>query len=422
MRRRSLILSESMVALDKALSPNVIWLGLVSCLADISSEMVYPLLPAFLAIIASTSSAAVYIGIMDGLADTIAGLLKLASGRLSDRTGRRKGWAIYGYSLSAIARSIVALASVAWQVVAIRLIDRIGKGIRTSPRDALLAGAIDQRSRGLAFSFHRMMDHIGALTGPLLALLIIYLVGGKAGLWVKDQQLAGSEVKALRWVFGLSAVPGLLAVAILKAKVTETPIAQERPISTDCNDGPCLGLRFYALLAAVGLFSLGNSSDLFILLFAQARLRFGPGSVILLWCLLHLAKIIFSLPGGRLSDRFGRPRLILTGWMVYIFVYAMIPFVVRPWQLLMLLVVYGVYYGLTEGAQLAFVADLVPAARRGWAYGLFNGLVAIAALPASLLFGVLFWRFGPPAAFLVGSGLAGCGAAILLGLIIWPGR
>jgi len=404
----------------KVLQPNVVWLGLVSCLTDVASEMVYPLLPMFLAGLVTVQGAAVYVGIMDGIAETTAGILKFLSGRWSDRSGLRKPWALAGYGLSTIVRPLSALAMAGWHVVGLRFLDRIGKGLRTSPRDALLAGTVDADVRGLAFSFHRMMDHIGAVTGPILALAILSIMVGQTSLWKAGPTTGAATMQALRWVFALSLIPGLIALIVLWAGVTETrrqkseDRSQKKDQDGTLNAGHgALPRGFYMFLGAVGLFALGNSSDLFLVLYAQERLGLGAGSVISLWVMLHLSKIVFSLPGGRFSDRFGRGKAILIGWFIYMAVYGTMPFASDLVHVLGLLLVYGAYYGMTEGAERALVADFVPAAQRGWAFGLYHAVVAMAALPASLLFGVLFAKAGPTTAFLIGAALAAGATGVL---------
>ena len=409
----------------RVLQPNVLWLGLVSCLTDVSSEMVYPLLPMFLAGLVSVQGAALYVGLMDGIAETTAGLVKLLSGRWSDRSGQRKPLAVAGYGLSSLVRPLVALASAGWHVVGLRFLDRIGKGLRTSPRDALLAGTVDADVRGLAFSFHRMMDHTGAVTGPVVALIILSVTAGQASLWKAGPSTPPATLQALRWVFALSLIPGLAATLVVWLKVkegrTHKPEAGSQKPEEDHTVKPALPMGFYVFLVAVGLFALGNSSDLFLVLYAQGRLGLGAGSVIGLWVILHLAKISFSLPGGRFSDRFGRAKAILIGWLIYMAVYAAMPFAGRPAHVVALLIVYGAFYGMTEGAERALVADVVPAQHRGWAFGLYHTVVAMAALPASLLFGVLFAKAGPGPAFFTGAALA-AGAAVVLSILVLSSR
>jgi MFS family permease len=409
----------------KVLQPNVVWLGLVSCLTDVSSEMVYPLLPMFLAGLVTVQGAAVYVGIMDGIAETTAGVLKLLSGRWSDRSGQRKPWALAGYGLSTIVRPVAALAIAGWHVVGLRFLDRIGKGLRTSPRDALLAGTVDADVRGLAFSFHRMMDHIGAVTGPLLALAILSIMVGQTSLWKAGPATDDATMYALRWIFGLSLIPGMIALAALWGGVRENRSqksedgSQKKEENSTLNTGrSALPKGFYVFLGAVGLFALGNSSDLFLVLYAQDRLRLGAGSVIGLWVILHLSKITFSLPGGRFADRLGKGKAILIGWFIYMAVYGVMPLANGLVQVLGLLIVYGAYYGMSEGAERALVADFVPASQRGWAFGLYHAVVAMAALPASLLFGVLFAKAGPTTAFLTGAALAAGATGVLSVLVL----
>ncbi len=361
-------------------------LGVVSLLTDASSEMIYPLLPLFLATTLGIS--ATFIGLIEGLADSTASLLKLGSGWWSDRLGRRKAIVIVGYTLSACARPLVALAGAGWHVLAIRVTDRVGKGVRTAPRDALLAAATPPASWGKAFGFHRAMDHTGAVIGPLIATVLLAL-----------------GLTDLRVLFALAAIPGLLAVVVLVSAVREHAPAHRAsgpPVRLSLSP---FSLRFKGVLAVVTLFTLGNSSDAFLLLKANA-VGIGPAWIPLLWILLHLTKAASSTPAGALSDRIGRPRLILAGWLVYAVVYAGFGLSGTAWQMWVLFALYGLFFGLTEGVEKAYVADLAPAEHRGTAYGLYHASVGLAALPASLLMGLVWDRLGPPAAFAVGAGLA----------------
>ncbi|MBN1825219.1 MAG: MFS transporter [Candidatus Eisenbacteria bacterium] len=406
----------------RALRGNILPLGLVSLLTDFSSEMIYPLLPAFFSGLVPAAAAAVYIGLMDGVAESVSGLLKIWSGGWSDRSGRRKALALAGYSLSGLARPLIALAAAGWHVVALRFLDRVGKGIRTAPRDALIGEAADPDVRGLAFAFHRMMDHAGAVSGPLVAALLLYLFLGRGFLWVRGSGPAGpEEMHALRRLFALALLPGIAASVIFWRKVREIPRPASMPpagAGGNRTSGP--PRSFYFFLSSVTVFTLGNSTDLFLVFFAQTRFGLGLGWMIALWILLHLSKIIFSLPGGRLSDRIGRRPAILIGWMVYAAVYATIPSAGGLTAVCVLLVLYGAYYGLTEGAERALIADRVPVASRGRAYGLYHGAVGFAALPASLLFGLFWARLGPAIAFRIGASLAA--AACMLLLAARPGR
>ncbi len=400
--------------IKRAVRGNVLVLGIVSFFTDVGSEMVYPLLPAFFAGLVPTGLAAVYVGLMDGIAESTSSLLKIYAGGLSDRIRARKPVALAGYALSSLARPFNALAGVGWHVVALRFVDRVGKGFRSAPRDALLSETVDDDIRGVAFSVHRLMDHAGAIVGPLVATALLYAALGTAVLWHHggDDAVPGAdEMHALRTVFALSLVPGLAATLALWRWVKDAP-PRVRPAEDD-GQPATLPRRFYVFLAAVTLFTLGNSSDLFLVFYAQTRFGLGLGWVIALWIVLHLSKMVFSVPGGRLSDLYGRRRAIAAGWVVYVAVYAALPIVGTLPLLCLLLVVYGVYYGLTEGAERALVADAVPPEARGGAYGLYHGAVGLAALPASLLFGVFWAVLGPQTAFLIGASLAAAAVGVL---------
>jgi len=376
------------------LPQTVFILGVVSLLTDASSEMIYPLLPLFLA--TSLGTGAAFIGLIEGVAESTASLLKLFSGWWSDRLGRRKAIVVGGYTLSACARPLVALAGTGWHVLAVRFTDRVGKGLRTAPRDALIAAAAPPESWGKAFGFHRAMDHAGAVIGPLIAFALLSTV-----------------VHDFRTVFALAAIPGLLAVGILIAHVADAP-----PTARAAAGPPRLSLapfpaRFRAVLAVIALFTLGNSSDAFLLLKAHAA-GVGSASIPLLWIVLHLSKAFSSTPAGMLSDRIGRPRLIVAGWLVYAAVYGGFAVADHVWQIWALFVVYGLFFGLTEGVEKAYIADLAPPDLRGTAYGLYHAAVGLTALPASLLMGLVWEHVSPAAAFTVGAALALASAALLL--------
>lgn len=394
----------------EALRGNVLAVGVVSLLTDLSSEMINPLLPVFVAGLAP-GSAAVLLGAIEGLAEATASLLKLFSGRLSDRLGRRKPLVLLGYSLSTFARPALALAAVGWHAVALKFADRVGKGIRTSPRDALIGDAVPAERRALAFSFHRAMDHTGAVLGPLLALLVLYLTLGEA-LWLGETGTASSaEMAALRTVFAWALAPGLLALAVLALAVRETG-----PAAAAKTEGAAAALprRFYWFVGASGVFALGNSSDLFLLLYARERFGAGLLGLLGLWVALHAVKVAASVPGGLLADRLGKRRAILAGWAVYAGVYLGLARATAAWQIWALLLVYGIYYGLTEGAAKALVVDYAGPGRRATALGIYHAAVGLAALPASLLFGVYWSVLGPAVAFTIGAGLAATAALLLL--------
>ena len=373
-------------------------LAAVSLLTDASSEIIYPLLPIFLTTVLGTSAAAV--GAIEGAAETTSALLKLASGWWSDRASRRKPLVVTGYALASLARPLVAIAQSAGQVLAIRLTDRVGKGIRGSPRDALIAESVDPSIRGRAFGFHRAADHAGAVIGPLIAFALLR--------W---------EQLPLRTVFLFAALPGVLSVIVLVMGVRETPRDMRAASATKKAAMPSLGAplgrAFWTFLISVLLFTLGNSTDAFLILRAN-QLGVSVALVPILWAALHVVKSAASVPGGALSDRFGRKPLILAGWAVYAVVYLGFGKATETWHAWALFLAYGMFFGLTEGTQAALIADLVGSARRGTAYGWYYLAVGVGALPASVLFGLMWDRVSARAAFDLGAALAFAAALVLL--------
>jgi len=421
-----------------AVKGNVLAMGLVSLFTDFSSEMMNPLLPIFVAGLVGGKWAALWVGLIEGLAETTAAVLKIFSGRISDRLGKRKALVMWGYGLSSLARPLMALASAGVHVVVLKFLDRVGKGLRTAPRDALIGDSVSREYRGLAFSFHRAMDHTGAVLGPAVAIGIIFVLnefssrvwGHEVNLWYNpgetDSLVVPAEVMdVMTWLFALAILPGLAAMAALIWKVREiTPSG--RAADGKAPGGP-LPRRFYKFVGIVTLFALGNSSDMFILLLGNQYFGLGLLQIMLLWIALHLSKIVFSIPGGVLSDRVGRRPMILVGWAIYAAVYLGFAVIDTDalWAFWGLVVLYGAYYGCTEGVEKALVADFVPSDRRGTAFGIYHGFVGVAALPASLLFGV-FWvwaadRFGADTgrtiAFSIGAGLAGLSMLLMAGLL-----
>lgn len=357
----------------------------MSFLTDVASDMTYPLLPLFLATTLGASATAV--GAIEGAAESTAALLKLFSGWLSDRVPRRKPLVLVGYGIASLIRPLIGLAQSASQVLAIRVIDRVGKGIRGAPRDALIADSVDPAIRGRAFGFHRAADHAGAVVGPLLAFALL--------------RWGGLE---LRHIFLLTAIPGALAVLVLLFGVREVPretAAKDRKLDLRAP----LGKRFWAFLGVLLIFTLGNSTDAFLLLRA-AELGISNALIPILWAVLHVVKSLSSTPGGALSDRIGRKPLLIAGWVLYAAVYFALSRADAAWQVWTLFAVYGIYFGLTEGVEKALVADLVPADRRGSAFGWYNLALGIAALPASLIFGTIWDRAGAPVAFGFGAAMA----------------
>jgi MFS family permease len=371
----------------------VVALGFVSFFTDLSSEMIYPLLPLFLSGV--LHAGAVVLGLIEGVAESTAALLKLVSGIWADRSRRRKPLVVAGYSLAGAVRPLIGLATIWPFVLAIRFLDRVGKGLRTSPRDALIADVTDASVRGRAYGFQRAMDHAGAVGGPLLA----------AGL------LALSGV-TLRHVFLLSAVPAAVVILVLVWGVHESGsrrMADTRQIRLR-GDWRKLGVPFHGLLAAIFVFTLGNSTDAFLLLsLSQAGVQ-APW-VAVLWALHSAVRMTAAYAGGTITDRYGGRKPIATGWILYALVYLGFATAPSAHVRVALFLVYGVYYGLTEPAEKAWISRLVPESLRGTAFGYYNCAIGIGALPASLLFGYLFQTFGGAAAF-------GCGAALALAALL----
>lgn len=350
--------------------------------------MIYPLLPLFLSSVLGASAS--FIGVIEGAAESVAALLKLASGWWSDRVKKRKPLVVFGYGLATFVRPFTAIAQSATQVLAIRLADRVGKGVRSAPRDALLADSADPLMRGKAFGFHAAADNAGAVLGPLAAFVLLR--------WAH---------LSLRGVFWLAAIPGILAFIVLVVAVKDverTPESHSDGKVEAANHGS-LGGRFWAYLTVVLLFTLGNSTDAFLLLRAN-QLGVAVALAPILWALLNFIKAALGTWGGGLSDRVGRKPLIVAGWLVYAAVYFGFAQATAAWHAWALFAAYGLFYAMTEGTEKAFVADLVPRTRRGSAYGWYNLAIGLGALPASLIFGAIWDRSSPKAAFLFGATLA----------------
>lgn len=374
--------------------------------------MIYPLLPVFLAGVLGTSST--FIGAIEGAAETTASLLKLVSGWWSDRMKSRKPFVVIGYLIASIARPFTAAARSATQVLAIRVTDRIGKGLRTSPRDALLADSAPPEARGLAYGFHAAADNAGAVLGPLLAFLILKLHG--VGMLDTTKRLSTHDEYAIRNVFWLSAIPAAIAVLILIVVVRDVPRRENQPAGTAASlDTERLSRKFWAYLTVVLLFTLGNSTDAFLLLRAN-QLGVPVALAPILWAVLNFVKSATGTYGGQLSDRIGRKPLIVGGWVLYAAVYFAFAWAGAPWQAWALFAIYGIFYGMTEGTEKALVADIVPRARRGSAFGWYNLAIGLGALPASLIFGWIWDNHGAPSAFVFGASLA-LVAAVLMAIV-----
>ena len=391
----------------RGLPRNVFAIGLVSLLNDASSEIIYPLLPIFLA--SSLGASARAIGTIEGLAESISSLLKLFAGYLSDRLEKRKFLVVAGYSVASIARPLLAFAQTWTQVLAIRLTDRIGKGIRTAPRDAMIADTVRVEQRGIAFGFHRAMDHAGAVVGPLIGYLLVILFVANA-----KSPTTGEFSK----IFLAASVPALLAVLVAIFFMRESP--QREGHGSEIKKLSLRGFdsNFKRFLLVLALFTLSNSSDSFLILRAM-DLGVSVAVVPLLWAAHHGTKVLSSLFGGDLSDRLGRKQLIVAGWILYAAVYAGFAFATHQASLWILFLVYGIYFGLAEGAEKALVADLVRPEQRGTAYGLYNLAFGVTVFPASFLMGMIWDWKGPTVAFLV-SAFIGATAAMLLLIFVRP--
>jgi len=420
--------------------PRSVWLiGWVSFFTDTASEMVYPLLPLFLTRV--LGAGAMSLGVIEGIADAANSILKVISGRVADRTGRPKRLMLFGYGVSSAARPLIAAASSWGFVLAIRFTDRLGKGIRGAPRDAMLADFAPDGQRGRVYGFHRAMDHAGAVLGPLVASLFLYFYPGE-----------------YRTLFALTIVPGIVVIAFIlaipeprrppappasapapptsvPAPSTSVPSASvpapsakpSAPASAEAPAGkpsasvpasasakatadkPSASVASLRLLVAplsvIFLFALGNASDAFLLL-RLSDIGVADFWIPLLWSTLHVVKVGSSILGGEVSDRFGRIHTIAFGWVFYAAVYAAFAFVEASGWLITIFLAYGIYFGFTEGVEKAWIADVAPMARRGTAFGYYNATIGVGALLSSVVFGLIWTRVSPEAAFLAGAGLA----------------
>jgi len=390
------------------LNPNIFFLGLVSLLTDVSSEMIFTLVPLFLCNV--LGAATTVVGLVGGLSESADAIFRIFSGRLSDRVRKRKFLAVLGYGISTIAKPFMYLASTWGVVLAVRFGDRIGKGIRSSPRDALIADSVSGGERGKGFGLHRAMDTFGAVLGLAIATVIIYIV-----------QQGGLELGlgTYQWLVLVGVAPAVLAVSVLLIFVREK--REKTPPASSPQGGLTLGksaasfdTRFKVFLAIMAVFTLGNSSDFFVVLRAQ-NLGAPVMYITMMLVLFNITYTAFSIPAGVLSDRMGRRRVIALGWLVYALVYLGFASASSQWQVWPLFAGYGIYYGIVEGVARAFVADLVPEEKRGTAYGLYHGVVGFTLLPASLLAGWLWDTVGPATPFYFGAGLA---FVAMLGLMV----
>ncbi len=382
----------------KDLPRNVWAVGFTSFFMDVSSEMVLNILPLFLANVLGVKTN--IIGLIEGIAEATASILKLFSGWLSDKMGGRKWLAVAGYGLSALSKPFFYIAS-SWELIAgVRWADRVGKGIRTAPRDALVADSVTKETRGLAFGFHRALDTAGAMVGILIAILVV---------WLAQRNAVDLTKPTFQTVVLISLLPAFLAVLSLVVGAKDVEVKGRRA-------APKFSLRsmgrpFSVFLVIVSVFTLGNSSDAFLVLRAQ-NLGVTVIGILAMLAMFNLIYALVSTPAGSLSDRVGRRRLIIGGWLVYAAIYFGFALAQADWQVWLLYVAYGLYYGLAFGTYNAMVADLVPDNLRGTAYGTYNAVIGLLAFPASLIAGILWqgagtWAgFGPSAPFLFGGALA----------------
>ncbi len=381
--------------------PRSVWLlGWVSLATDSATEAIYPLLPFFLTQL--LGAGAISLGIIEGAAEAANSLLKLGSGRLADRAPRKLPLVLFGYSVSSLARPFIAITTTWTQVFAVRVLDRVGKGVRGAPRDAMLAAVATPDVRGKVFGFHRAMDHVGAVVGPTLATIFLYFYPGR-----------------YRTLFALTLVPGLIAIALILL-IREDPASVQGPRQAN-RPGATTAWRtrpFFLFMIVLTIFTLGNSSDAFLLLRltdAAGTARYVPA----MWAGLHVVKASVSVAGGSWSDRIGRKSVIGLGWLVYALVYGGFAASHSIGALLAWFLVYGFYFGFAEGTEKALVADLAAPEARGTAFGIYTAVQGIGALAASVLFGVIWDAYGAAAAFGVGAALA-LVATILLFIIVRP--
>lgn len=380
---------------DRRGKRNVIGMGLISFTNDAASEMIYPLLPIFLTSVLHAGAAT--IGMIEGIAETTVALLKYFSGTISDKLGKRKPIFAAGYTLSNSVRPLIGLSTQWWHVLFLRVSDRIGKGVRSAPRDALLADSVSPANVGLAFGFQRAMDHAGAIVGPLMATALI--------------QWGGLSIPS---VFVLSVIPSIITILLAWFLVREKP-RQAMPQQGILLTGALQNPTYRVFLAAVIVFTLGNSTDAFLLLKAREE-GVAIAMLPIIWVVLHISKALFSMPGGRLSDIVGRKPVIVAGWLIYGLVYLGFAFAAGQAAVWALFFAYGLYFGLCEGTEKALVADIVAADQRGGAFGLYNMAMGIAAFPASVVFGVVWDKMGSHYAFIMGAMLALVAAAMLFGV------
>ena len=382
-----------MFSSERSETKNITVLSWTSFFEDVSSQMNYSLLPLFLANVLGVNKA--FIGLIEGIAETTASFLKVLFGWLSDKLKSRKIFILTGYGITAVSRPFLSIASRGWHVLGLRFLDRSGKGMRTSPRDALIADSCTESERGRAFGFHRAMDTSGAVVGPLLAFFLF----SKAGM-------------NYRSIFLISVIPAIVAVLLVSMAREKKSIISEVQNLQDKSVNEKLPADFKKFLFVIGLFTLGNSSDAFLILRAN-NVGVSPMFIPILWLTFNSTYAVSSLPSGIASDRIGSKRVITYGFLIYALVYFGFAFASFQYQAWLLFIIYGFYYGLTDGVSRSFVSKMILPQHRATAFGIYHAVVGLIALPASLLMGFLWdWR-GPRIAFMFGMSLALISALLL---------
>jgi MFS family permease len=378
--------------------PRAVWLlGWVSLFTDASSEAIYPLLPFFLTKV--LGAGAISLGVIEGAAEAVNSLLKVVSGRQSDKSRTKRPLVLLGYSVSSMAKPFIALVTGPIQVFVVRILDRLGKGVRGAPRDAMLASWASPETRGKVYGVHQGMDNLGAVIGPALATLFLLAYPAR-----------------YRTLFALTAIPGAISVLLIllipERQESSRPLNPDPPNPTNLSKRANLPPSFTRFMVVLSIFALGNSTDAFLLL----RLTDAAGSakfVPLMWAGIHVVKAAVSFASGSWSDRIGRRAVISVGWIVYAVVYAGFAYSTSLTALLTWFIIYGFYFGFAEGTEKALVADLAPASQRGTAFGIYNAVVGVGALTASIVFGVLWSTFGVAVAFGTGAVLAAVATVLL---------
>jgi MFS family permease len=380
---------------------DIFWMGIVSFLTDISSEMIFSVLTVFLTVILGASSA--LLGLMEGLADFAASSLDYVSGYLSDKTGKRKAFAVFGYAFSTAAKILLVFANTVAGVLAFRVIERLGKSVRGAPRDALISSISKQSKLGFSFGFHKMLDKAGAILGPIVAFFILSALGEKAATY-----------SLLFWIALIPAVLSVIVLAVaVKEKPVTTPPKPRKFFSVYGQTGP----EFRRYLKTAGIFSLGYFSFAFLLLKAYS-VGFGIADVTLLYAIFNVSFVLISIPVGKIGDRIGKNKIILAEYIIYAIMCLGFIFAADKVSVIALFLLYGIFYAIDEGQSKAYISSITTEENRAGAIGLYNFITGLIYLPASLIAGLLWNSVSPAAAF----GFAGVTALISLVIFLIPLR